>query len=857
MYQRLTFLLLCWAMMGALLAQPNRVDLSYYLPQDVSYDPTIPTPESVLGFQVGEWHVSHDKLVQYMNVVAAASDRITIDTIGYTYERRPQLHLTVTSPENHRNLDKIQEEHVMLTDPTVSQDLDVSDMPVVVYMGYSIHGNEPSGANASLLVAYYLAAAQGEAIEDLLAQSVLIVDPSYNPDGLNRFAHWVNSHRGVNVINTSPDNREHNESWPRGRTNHYWFDLNRDWLPAQHPESQGRLARFHAWKPNFLTDHHEMGSNSTFFFQPGIPSRNNPLTPQKAFELTRAVAGYHAKALDEIGSLYYSEESFDDFYYGKGSTYPDVNGSVGILFEQASSRGHVQDTDNGELTFPFTIRNQFVTSLSTMQGCYELREEFLNYQRQFYRSALDESQADPQKGYVFHVGPDKARGAAFIEMMLRHQIWVAPTTAAINVDGQRFPEGESYYVPLEQPQYRLIKAMFETPTTFTDSLFYDVSAWTLPMAFGLAYADLDAGQMGQVKGEMSAYLGDAPAVQGQVKGGSSGYAYVFEWHGYYAPRALNRIFEAGLRAKVATKEFSGGTDGHRFSRGSILVPVQNQVLSSKQINLLMQQIATEDGIDVHAMPTGYTDGIDLGSPSMESLEAPKALLVIGDTRGGYVSGYEAGEVWHLLDYRQHIDLTMVSMEDLNRVEWEDYNVLILVDGSYGALDAQKIRDWVSAGGVLVASKGALSWLSNQSMLNLSFKSAPKDTALNDLSYADLSNVRGSQVIGGAICEAKLDLTHPLAYGYTRSVIPVFRNSTRFLEASDSPYTMPLQYTEDPLLSGYISAENQQALANSAAIHVGRVGRGRVIGLVDNPNFRAFWWGTNKLFLNAIFFGQII
>ncbi len=837
-------------------AQPLRVDLSYYLPDEVSYDPAIPTPESVLGFQVGEWHVSHDKLVQYMNTVAATSDRITIDTIGYTYERRPLLHLMVSAPENLAQLDEIRATHVQLSDPNASADLDVSDMPVVVYMGYGIHGNEPSGSNAALLVAYYLAAAQGDAIEDLLANSVLIVDPSYNPDGFNRFAHWVNSHRGINVINTSPNSREHNESWPRGRTNHYWFDLNRDWLPVQHPESQARIERFHVWKPNFLTDHHEMGSNSTFFFQPGIPSRNNPLTPEKAYDLTREVAQYHARYLDEIGSLYYSEENFDDFYYGKGSAYPDANGSVGILFEQASSRGHVQETDNGELTFPFTIRNQFATSLSTMQACYELREEFLRYQREFFTTAMEKARQDPEKGYIFTLGKDHTRGAAFIELLLRHQVQVAPIQASLSVGDQRYPEGESYYVPLEQPQYRLVKAMFQTPTSFTDSLFYDVSTWTLPLAFGLPYETLDAGQLRQVAAQgMAAYLAEPPAVSAQVQGGPSSYAYAFEWHDSNAPRALNRIFEADLRAKVATKTFQGGD--HSFSLGSILVPVQNQSLGTDDLYALMQEVARETGVDIYALPTGLTDGVNLGSPSLETLEAPKVLMMVGEARGGYVSSYESGEVWHLLDHRQHMDLTLVDLGDANRIDWDEYNVLVLVNGNYNALDSDAVKQWVSQGGVLVATKSAIAWANNQGLTSINFKSADRDTSLEDLRYADLSNVRGAQAIGGSIFEARLDLSHPLGYGYTRALIPVFRNSTRFMAAEDDAYAMPMTYTDTPLLSGYISDENLAALKGSGAIHVNRLGRGRVISMIDNPNFRAFWWGTHKLFLNAIFFGSII
>ena len=217
---------------------------------------------------------------------------------------------------------------------------------------------------------------------------------------MQRFSTWANQHKSKNLV-TDPNNREFNEVWPGGRFNHYWFDLNRDWLPAVHVESQNRLKWFHRWKPNILTDHHEQGSNATFFFQPGVPSRVNPLTPAKNQELTEKLGKFHAAFLDRIGSLYFTKENYDDFYYGKGSTYPDINGAIGILFEQASSRGHAQETANGILRFPFTIKNQFTTTLSTLEGAKALRKEFLTYQRDFYKNALTEAAAAPVKAYVF------------------------------------------------------------------------------------------------------------------------------------------------------------------------------------------------------------------------------------------------------------------------------------------------------------------------------------------------------------------------------------------------------------------------------------------------------------------------
>lgn len=460
-------------------------DLSYYLPQDIKYNQSIPTPESSIGFPVGKWHVSHDKLVQYMYALAEASDRVTIEDRGKTFEDRPLLLLTITSPKNHQNLEAIQKEHIEATNRNTA---DVANRPIVVYQGFSIHGNEPSGSNAALLAAYYLAAAEGDYITELLDNTVILLDPCYNPDGLQRFAYWANTNKNIN-LNPDPNDREYSEVWPGGRTNHYWFDMNRDWLPTQLPESRARIKTFHKWLPNILTDHHEMGTNATFFFQPGIPSRTHPLTPKFNQELTRRIADFHAEALDKIGSLYYSEESFDDFYYGKGSTFPDINGSIGILFEQASSRGHMQESENGILTFPFTIRNQLTTALSTLKAAKHMREVILNYQHDFYKKARQEAAKQASKAIVFGDEKDAAKTYHLAEILNRHNIKFHDIKQDFTVNGKRFKKGYSYIVPKNQKNTRLINAMFETRTTFQDSIFYDISAWSFPLAFNVDYAE--------------------------------------------------------------------------------------------------------------------------------------------------------------------------------------------------------------------------------------------------------------------------------------------------------------------------------------------------------------------------------
>lgn len=843
----LILLLLGYALLYQAVAQPS---LSYYLPDGVTYNPSIPTPQSVIGHEVGEWHISHDRLVNYMYALDRASDRISLEITGHTHEGRPLLLLTITSPENHRNLEAIRTRHVQLTDPAKSGTLDTRTMPAVFYMGFSIHGNEASGSNAALLVAYHLAAAQGKEIEEYLNNVVILFDPSFNPDGLHRFSSWVNS-RKSKVISADPADMEHNEPWPGGRTNHYWFDLNRDWLVAQQPESQARIVTFHKWKPNVLTDHHEMGTNATFFFQPGVPSRVHPLTPAKNQELTRKIGEFHAKGLDNIGSFYYTQEGYDDFYYGKGSTFPDVQGAIGILFEQASSRGHAQESINGVLSFAFTIRNQFTTSLSTLQAVNAMREELLNYQRDFYRSAIADAAKDPVKAIAFG-SVDKARAYHLAEIFVRQQIEVYRPAANISIGGKSFDAESAFIVPLNQPQYRLIKGMIERRTTFQDSLFYDISTWTLPLAFGVEYEEM------KVLPALGARVTDIKLPAGKLNGGVSQYAYVFEPYGYYLPRALNRLLQNNIRVKVATEPFFHPS-GKRFERGSVLVTVSDQGKVADQIQYQIREITEKDGIDVYAFNTGLDyKGVSLGSGSFLPLRKPEIALLVGEG----VNANDAGELWHLLDERMRIPVTALPVDVLNRTNINRYNTIIFPNGSYGLITEatkERLKTWVQNGGVIIGFDAALNWLTSAGLGKFEMKKSeqPGDKPEKPRAYADIEEYRGAQQSPGAIFETQADLTNPLLYGYVSPRIPVFKDNNLFMENSKNPYGNPLVYTSNPLLSGYISKANYARLKNSSVAGFSASGRGRVIGFTDNLAFRAFWLGTNRLFTNALYFGHLL
>jgi hypothetical protein len=832
-----------------------------------SYDPAIPAPAAFLGFEPGEQHVRHDQLAAYLRRLAELSPRLVVEEQGRTHEGRPQLLLTVSSPGNLARREEIRRRHAALSEPPFDEPpaADLEAMPVVVWLGYSIHGDEASGANAALLVAYHLAAARGREVEDLLARAVVLLDPSLNPDGLDRFAQWANAHRGAVPVD-DPEHREHVQPWPSGRTNHYWFDLNRDWLLVQQPESRARVATFQRWRPNLVADFHEMGSDATFFFQPGVPARQNPLTPPENLELTRAIAGFHAAAFDRAGRLYFTEETYDDFYYGKGSTYPDVQGAVGILFEQASARGHRQQTENGLLTFADAIANQVRASFSTLAGADDKRRELLAWQREAYRRALAAAARAPVAGWVVGDGGDPARAAALLAVLRAHGVEVRLLAGPLEAGGRSFAAGRAWLVPAEQRQALLAEALFERRTEFSERTFYDVSAWTLPLAFGLPTAEVPRERWSpELLGEEVV----APvAPSGRMPAAGAPYAWIFEWRAHPAPRTLYRLLAAGVAARVATRPFAAETDAGRraFAYGTVLVPAA-QELPPDEVAELLREAAAGEGLDVYAVESGLTgEGIDLGSPSARALALPRPLLAVGEG----VSTYEAGEVWHLLDRRFGIPVSLVERSRLGRVDLSAYTHVILVGGRWGEMEegaVEALRRWLSGGGTLVATQGAADWAGGglggedgvaaaKAAEGTEAAAAPA-AAPPRRAYADYEGERAVGEISGAIFAVDLDLTHPLAYGYDDPRLAVFRDDARVLAPSSNPYENVGLYTARPLLAGYASADNVQRIAGSAAVLAARVGEGTLVRFADDPAFRGTWYGTEKMLLNALFFGPLV
>nr|WP_298999470.1 M14 metallopeptidase family protein [uncultured Allomuricauda sp.] len=813
----------------------------YFFKKFHPFDSNIQSPEEFLGHGIGERHTRHDLIVAYMDYLAKNSERASYYEYGKTHEGRKLIILTITSPKNLSNLETLKEKHLEYTDPSKSP-TDYNGLPVFINLGYNVHGNEPSSSEAALLTAYTLTASNHPEILNYLNHGVIFIDPTINPDGRDRHTQWANMYQGDPLV-ADPQDAEHNEYWPRGRTNHYWFDLNRDWLLGIHPESRGKLTWYHQWYPNVVTDFHEMGTQSTYFFEPMKDNASlEPIMPKENYEdLNNLFGDYFAKSLDSIGSLYFTKEVFDGTYPGYGSSYPDLQGGLALLFEQASSRGHKQTTPFGEITFPFTIRNQYVSSMTTVKAAVENKATLRKYQQNFFKSALTNSSRSKIKGYTFKTEHDANRTKAFVDKLLLHKIDV-------------YKNGDSFTVPTRQPQYRMVQTMFETYEKYRDSVYYDASAWSVANFYNIDYKSTSSLNLGEKVTDLDGLVNPATVQK-------TNYAYIVDYDDYNAVAALNHMQEKSLVVSSAFKPFTAKTTtgDKKFNYGALVVPVSLQKKDANEVYSIITEAQKTYHVPVYAVNSGYSlQGIDLGSRYIQPITRPKAAMIIGDG----VRSYEAGEVWHLLDTRVHMPITKIPMRNLSRANLDKYNTLVMVSGNYqfSKKMMDKIKAWTSKGNTLITIGSASKWAIDKKIVKEKLTNAEKDTTAvaQRKPYVDAPENLGKESVGGAIFKADLDVTHPLAFGYHDTSIPVYKNNSIWLAPSKNEYATVAKYATDPHIDGFITKKNmEENLKPSASLIVSKVGSGRAVLFADNPNFRGSWYGTNRLFLNALFLGNKI
>lgn len=840
------------AMLAGLSAPALAEPMSFFQVEGVSYDDAVPGFEDVMGYEIGERPVRYADMIAYLRMLADGSANIAVETIGYSHEGRPILTFTVTSEANHARLEEIRQNHLARARGEDAP----ADTPMVLWINFGVHGAESSAMDAAIPLLHHFAAGRGETIETKLDNAVMLFTVAFNPDGHARRIDHTETFWSY-ADNTDINDEAHN-LWTAARTNHYWFDLNRQWLLVTQPESRAWVEKWHEWKPMVSADYHEMGSDSPFYFHPGEPLRRNPLIPARARELTFEIGRRHAAFLDGESRLYSTQEVFDNFYIGKGSTYPQINGSLGILFEAGAARGGAVMTERGLVEHADNVRTQFRTALTTLEGSLELRDEITAYQRDFFSQSRQAAQRGRQSGWIFTAEGDRERARRFVRLLRLHDIDVFQAARDVEVDGRTYEAGESYVVPLAQQQFAMIRGIFDRLTEFEETIFYDVSGWTLPLAYDLDYAPL--------RGQVPAGERAAGAFTPAPTPDRAPYAYVFDWGHTYAPRALNRVLAEGVMARAAREAFTVETTQGVASldRGAIVVPLARQDMDRDEIHAIMQTIAAEDGVEVHAARSGLTptEGRDLGAWNVfGTVTEPKVVLAYGDG----TAWYDAGEIWWTLDYRHRMPVTLVDSDRLGALDWDEYTHLILPGGDADMSDSltEAVGDWVRAGGTVIATRDGAQW-AQDAFFEDDGEDGSEDAASEEESEEiqryDVSEMRlrdAEHIIGGAMFEGDLDISHPLGFGYRDRFLAMHRNETFTLERPEDPFAVPVQYAEAPLLTGYASDKRVEEIAGTPSVVARRLGRGSVILMADNPVFRGTYPGTEKLLMNAIFFSGLI
>lgn len=816
----------------------------------------IAAPAVVLGHAPGAQTYRDGQVTQYLRYVAARSDRVSYETIGQSHEGRPIDLFVITAPENHARLDEIRQRHLQLSDPESNVE-PTDDMPVVIWLGYGIHGAEAAGLEASVPVMHRLATAEDAQTEELLRHSVILMVAPMNPDGHARRIDHSHSFMSKTMVR-DPDHAGH-DLWARQRANHYGYDLNRQWLLLAHPEPRAWMAKWHQWKPNLSADYHEMGTTSTrpttYYFHPGEAGRTNALIPEETRRLVREVGRYHAQSFDEMQELYFTEELFDTYYIGTGSSYPQLNGSLGMLFEVGTAKLIEVDTPLGRRSLANNIEMHVTTALNTVRAGVAMRATLLDYQRRFAQSAIEQAGADRRGAFVF-TSPDRTRLARFVDLLRRHDIAVHRLAADQSVGATAYRSDASYIVPLAQPQYRMIRTIFDSKTDFAKPIFYDVSGWTLPLAYNLEY---DALADSRATRNLVAAPAE-PVFPAPPPPAVAGYGYVLDWTDYHAPRALYRVLEAGLIARSAQVPITAKTRSGavKLDRGAVFVPIGGQDMAAAAIHALMADIAEQDGVVVHGLDTGRTAqaGADFGSGgSFATLAMPRVLLLF---KGG-IQRFDMGHVWDLLDRRMGIPVTLKQKPRLGEIDWDTYTHIILPGGrGVGLADrhAARAARWIEEGGTFIGLRQGAEWAQQAFLGRAPVKSALSVMAEDRIDVAELRAREARDVIGGAIFLSDLDLSHPLAFGYDRRLLASHRDTAIRLATPDNPIATVARYlAESPVASGYVSRAREAELAGSPMLVAERVGDGTVILMPDNPNFRGAYLGTNRLLMNGLFLSK--
>jgi len=843
---------------GVSVAQAEPEDeIRFEYAEGIGLDESVPHPRDVIGHEIGQRFTRHADQTRYFEALAASSPRVEFRRYGFTHQRRP-LHIAVIgTPEHLSSLDEILERNRRLTDPaTPPEDVEriVEGNPAIVWLSYGVHGNETSPAEAAMMVAYTLAAGRGELIETMLDRVVVVIDPLLNPDGHERYVSWYQNVRGVEP-SALHEAAEHDEPWPGGRTNHYLFDLNRDWVWLVHPESRSRLGVYRRFMPHLHIDNHEQGYRSPYFFGLGDDPYNTNI-PQQTKDWVERYGDHNAQVFDRHGLVYATKERFDYLYPGYGKVLPVYHGAVGMLTEQAGHgfAGLAVEVGGGyTLTLRERARNHFLTSMSYLETTARHRRAQLERFREFFAGSVERGREDPLTFFI-----SRHNDAALLEkvrsLCASHGIEVRRVEAGSEVSGLRgYRDGEpagidavepgTLMIRTDQPMGRLARVLFERHTEVTDPDTYDITSWSVPVSFGLKAWFTD--RPVEVESEP---LARPIASRGELTGRGR-YALLVDANRHGFPAAVGVAAELELFARHAGD--SVRIEGREFGAGSLIVhAVRN---SDEDLRKFTERVRAL-GLDVHRVSTGMTEsGPVLGTNENGRLELPRVALV----RGSPLSSYSFGQHWHLLDVESPVPHTVINAGALGRVDLDEYNVLVLAEGArFGGGDRDAITAWVREGGTLVASGSAASW-AGSSLLELDPVEDPEGIeerrAPSELSYEQRRERGVEDRVPGATLRVVVDTTHPLAAGVAEW-LGVVKRGDRRLRLSESGHVIARYDEDQPRIAGVISERNERRLAGTPFMTMHRLGRGKVISIADDVTMRGFMHGPMRLLLNAITLG---
>lgn len=834
----------------------------------ISYDKTIPSPTEFLGYELGSTFTLHSDVVGYFTKLDELSERLTFTKYGETYEGRGLYYAAITSETNQEKMDQLRNNNLMLADPNKESDDLIAEQPITVWLSYNVHGNEPSSSEAAMQAAYRLVAGMDDETQQMRENAITIVDPMINPDGRDRYVFWYKSARS-NMLNDDASDYEHDEIWPGGRTNHYWFDLNRDWVWLVHPESRGRIAAYQQWMPQVHLDLHEQGFNSNYFTMPGTTPRNYELPDD--YEKWADVFGRGTiKEFEKHNVNYATREAFDFFYPGYGSSYPSNMGAIGMLAEQGghSRGGRAVETEDGYvLTLRQRIFDHYTNSIATVRTAVENREPLLNYFKDSFTQNAKRGKveafilADNGNDYTYE----------FVNTLMQHGIEISRATEDFNLgkafsyrngksSKRSFKKGD-FVIEMDQPRHVFLNTIMKRQLTIKDSVMYDMSTWSAPLAYNLGAA-WTTGSVAVGTEELSM----APEYASGVQNSGAQYAYVIDWQQRYAPNALARLWDAGYKVRSAQKPFT--YNDKTYGEGSLIVLIGRNYEMKDQITSDMQDVAAKANVVINGFDTGRMDGgIDLASRDSEPVKKPKVALMVDQP----FNSYTAGQIWFLFDRWTEFGISRIRSGSLPSVDLSEYDVLIMPGirgGLSSVLDSTAqahLKSWIQAGGTLVATENAAEMMTKEQSGFTSVELA-KDTdeKMDENSetteidpaayttYAAREDSSGLKRIPGAAFNSRLDTTNPLAFG-----LPEQLYSLKFSDESLTPSTdwqVVGYYEKDPeevLASGYASQENIKKSAGNAFAGVANVGSGKVVFLLDNTQYRMFWVGPARMMQNAV------